>query len=122
MLICKECEKFYEIGGEDGCGVCSLSKNYFLVNGDSPCIYLHTHMLTCKDCSHFGVDFACISADANDDICVGFEDNLKDEFIRILFKWLQRKEYNIGEVIALCEEFEEMPEVKFIQEYREEND
>lgn len=117
MLHCKECEKFIRMGGEGKHGVCSLPKSYFPVIEDDSCHYLSSKKKTCKDCTHFENDFACMTAEADDDACCGFKDKLDYEFQNILFEWLKRGEYSRDKVEELCMTFEQTEEYAFIQRH-----
>ena len=121
MLHCKECEKFFKFGGDDTRGVCSLPESYFPTEAESECVYLSRRKKTCKDCSHFGTDFACMTARADNpaDACCGFIDKLETQLYEIFFEWLKSGEYSREKVENLCAQFEQTKEYEFVKAHKE---
>ena len=119
MLHCGECEKCFKLGDGSGHGVCSVPESYFPVEKNDECVYLQHPAKTCVMCSHFGTDFACMTATATDSACGGFEDKLEMDVMNILFQWFLRDEYSRAKLEQLCVEFEQTPEYRFVWDYKQ---
>lgn len=118
MLCCGQCKKYMPFGGNDAAmGVCSLPTSYFAVEADMPCVYLGSSKRTCKMCSHYRNDAACLTAQEDDAACVGFEDQLDKGAVKMTFRLVKvpetvtiyaKPEDNVGELLkdALFREIE----------------
>ena len=104
--------------GDDGKhGVCSLPESFFPVTKDDTCHYLNDEKPTCKQCSHFKNDFACMTATADDTVCCGYHDKLEDELFQIFVEWLQHGKYSRQKIENFCVEFEQTDIFKFITQH-----
>ena len=122
MLCCGQCKKYMPFGGDDDAkGVCSLPESYFMVDASQPCVYLDSAKRTCKMCSHFGNDTACMTAREDDEACVGFEDQLEVDLMNLLFQWMKRGEYSRTKVEQICIAFEQTPDYRFVWNYRQDH-
>ena len=116
MLHCGECEKYMKFGDDGKHGVCSLPECYFPVTAEDECHYLSDRPITCKMCSHFSVDAACMTAEADDNAtnCCGFHDKREDDICQVFIEWLQEGGYSRQRINNLCVEFEQSDIYKFI--------
>lgn len=91
-MICKDCPKLSKIANteESRMGICMRSSNWLDVCIDNECLFTPKPH-TCSDCWHFVThDSACMTAEANDEICCGFEDKRYYDMVEILFDWINR--------------------------------
>lgn len=117
-LLCKDCQYFCKLM-DDINGVCSLPASFFPTTADTNCKILNRPTKTCKDCSHFINDFACLDQEDNDEICCGFESIQVDNLQNILFE-LALDGKDIREVTEKAiSEFEQSTLYKFIQEHND---
>ncbi|MDE5854722.1 MAG: hypothetical protein K2H19_06625 [Ruminococcus sp.] len=119
---CKDCKKYLKTQSEEY-GVCSLPYSYFPTKDDDDCHYLSESDIKCKDCVRFGEDFACFTADENDDAsdCAGFIDIEEERVSNSFFVWLKRGIYSRKKILKLCDEFEQSEEYKFFQSMNKES-
>lgn len=115
-MKCKDCKKY--LGTETNeYGFCSLPESYFPTKFDDDCCYLQNYAIKCKDCYRFGKDFACLTADENDDVsdCPGFIDAEEENVLKAFLVWLGRGNYSREKVLKLCDEFEQSEEYNFFK-------
>ena len=106
-MKCKDCKKYWPIA-TPGHGICSLPSSYFPTESENDCCYISSN-ITCKDCGRFGNDFACFTANENDDAsnCAGFIDIYEENVLDAFRIWLSRNIYSRENILKLCDKFEE---------------
>ena len=120
-MKCKNCPKFIAIAQEgkpreaSEYGICSMPSSHFPTAAENDCCYISSR-ITCKDCARFGEDFACFTADENDDAsdCCGFIDICEENVLDSFRIWLSRSEYSREKIMKLCDEFEKSELYKHI--------
>lgn len=121
-MKCNECEYFWKMQSQpddtDVHGVCSLPESFVPTIADQECVFLAVKPKSCKDCSHFGNDFGCLSAQEDDEICSGFEDVLESRVTEAMFEWLKRGEYSRRKLELLCIAFEQTDVFRFVTEHQ----
>lgn len=91
-MLCKDCERLAKYANSDKTqtGICMRPSSWTPVTYDQKCLY-EPEPYKCRDCFHYVEhDDACMTAEANDEICCGFEDKRYYNMVEILFDWMSR--------------------------------
>ena len=96
-LKCKNCKYKTSIANtsETGSAICSYPSSWFPVNIEDNCHFIpEKKEITCSDCSRLYEDMACFSCSEDDSaifngqLCRGFIDKRKEEFIKDLHDFI----------------------------------
>lgn len=91
-MQCKDCFNLIRIQNTDECrqAICSVGNNWQPVNIDNECLYA-PKQYTCKDCDHFDNDYACMTAEPDDDAssCAGFYPKEYNTLFKIAINFMQ---------------------------------
>ena len=117
MLKCKDCEKYYKTKDENN-GICSLPGSFFPTNADNICPFLKIEKLHCKNCTHFGSDFACMTREENDEICGGFVNIEEEQLENIIFDMIKRNIDVKEKILEIIDEVQNSDYVQFLNNHK----
>lgn len=113
-MKCTECEYFAPLGNTDECGigVCRCGDYWGTVSikevEQNGCPFqIHHHIKTCKECTHFDNDTACMTQKADDtfaDQCGGFESKETAQLVNTLGTLILNGEYTREELVNFVKE------------------
>ena len=114
-MFCKECEKYVSFKDmEKGC--CHVLTPAFVTTPDMPCVFVREETLQCGDCAKYLCKEECMEKAHTDEICRYFKPLLEEKISNLLFQLLRKGLYSRENIEILCDEFEQSPIYRFIQQ------